>query len=149
MQELNRNNEILCNAVIWNSSKQCVHKGIYYAFVHNDRIYNIRNSPDSLEIDERVKVGEENEERCIFYDVDKDTYSYSFMKHDKNRSTYGTMYYAKEGFPIKSMELSREEFLEEFNGLMSRLENFTNIEDIIDLEVLKNVIGDVVIEKRV
>ncbi len=132
---------LLSNAIIWSGSKQRVYKGTYYIFRHNDRLYNIRNSGDSIQIDERTFIDDGHTwERSFTYKVDKDSYSYSSFKHDETGNTYYTMYYSKEGTLIKGLELSRDEFLSEFNSIMDSISSKEGIENIIDLNLLRNVV---------
>lgn len=55
----------LTNGVLWNSSKQCINKGVYFVFSHNGKLYNILNNEEFIKIEERTKIEDETEEKII------------------------------------------------------------------------------------
>lgn len=126
--------KLLNNSVVWNGFRQRVNKGNYYIFRHNDKLYNILINDAEISIDERIPVGEETVNKVMTF-LDK-SYRYFRCEHDKNGSSYDTMYYNPNGFPIKAFEMTREEFLQDFNATMNSLKTFKPIDDILDLKKL-------------
>lgn len=124
--------ELLNNSVVWNSWKQRVNKGSYFAFRHNGNLYNILINDAEIRVDERMPVGEETVNKFMAFR--DNSYRYFRCVHDKNGSSYDTMYYNSNGFEIKEMEITREEFLQDFNATMNSLKTFKAIDDILDLK---------------
>lgn len=133
--------EQLANAFLWNSGKQMVNKGTYYVIMHNGYLYNVFFGEECMGIDERIKVGENTHERIISLGHNGD-YSYTSFKHDKVGSTFYTMYYSKKGFPIPSLELSKEEAYQEISEVLSNIELVPGIEGIVDINQFRNTILD-------
>ena len=105
IEEIDKNgiDKLLNNSVLWNNGKQRVNKGIYFVFKHNGNLYNILINDDMIKIDERTRIGEEIADKVIsFYKNDK-YYRYFRCMHDKNGSSYDTMYYNSNGFEIKAL----------------------------------------------
>ena len=60
-------------------------------------------------------------------------------------STYYTMYYSKDGFPIKNFELTKEAAHDGISGLLSRFELIPGSNDILDIDMFrKNVLDDLI-----
>lgn len=131
---------LVCNAVLWNSSKQKVNRGVYYILPVENRLYNILIRADYLIIDERVKNNDITEEKILSINTEDFDFGYTFHKHDQTGDTFYTRYYNKRGYSFGKLDLSTEEFLESLNLLISNLEGINNIEKIINLELLKNTI---------
>ena len=129
--------DLLTSAVIWNGRKQRVNKGSYYAFKHNKKLYNILVNDEQIRIDERTPIDEEIFDKTIVCYLDDRPYSYFRCMHDKNRSSYDTRYYSPNGVPF--MELSEEEFFNDFNSIISNLTTFEKIDDIVDITKIKNI----------
>ncbi len=139
--------KLLNNSVVWNSWKQRVNKGTYFAFRHNGNLYNILINDAEIRIDERIPVGEETVNKFIaFRDC---SYRYFRCVHDKNGSSYDTMYYNSNGFEIKALEMTREEFLQDFNATMNSLKTFKAIDDILDLKKLDPYSFDKKVDKMI
>jgi len=130
--------ELLTTNLLWNGSKQLINKGTFYVFSHNGRRYNILINDEALEIDERTPIGEEIADKVITFYLDGRPYSYFRCMHDKNRSSYATRYYSPNGVPF--LELPKEEFVSDFQDILSNLESFQGIDNIIDLNSMKNQI---------
>ncbi len=138
--------DLICNAVLWNGSKQKVNKGSYFVVVHNDALYNIFLGEDEVSIDERVRAGEETHEKNLTLKNDG-IYHYASFKHDKTGSTFYTMYYSKDGFPIKAFELSKEDAHEEISEFLERTELIPGVQDILNINDFRlNVLDDIVLK---
>lgn len=77
------------------------------------------------------------------------SYRYFRCVHDKNGSSYDTMYYNSNGFEIKEMEMIREEFLQDFNATMNSLKTFKAIDDILDLKKIDLYLFDNKVDKMI
>ena len=141
--------DMICLAVLWNSDKQKVNKGIYYVITIDDRIYNILFTEDTIEVDERTKIEideqtqKENitQERVITFYTKTNEYSYYSAKHEENGNTYYTKYYNKNrNFSFGMLDLSDEEACEEINSVISNLEVINNITSILNIELFKEYI---------
>ena len=123
---------LLNNSVVWNSGKQRVNKGTYYVFRHNNNLYNILVNDEQIRIDERIRINEETLNRVITFYINQE-YQYFRCIHDKNGSSRACRYYKpNDDFPM--LELTREEFLQDFNATMNSLKTFKAIDDILDLK---------------
>lgn len=131
---------LVCTAVLWNSSKQKVNRGIYYILPVENRLYNILIRDDYCIIDERIKINDITEEKILSFNSENTDYGYTFHKHDQTGDTFYTRYYNKRGYSFGKLDLSTEEFLESINLLVSNLENIREIESIINLELLRKTI---------
>ena len=146
MHEMDKYNllELLGNAVLWNGRRQKVNKGSYFVIMHDGYLYNILIGDEETLIDERVKVDDHTVEKHITLHNDGD-YNYTHFKHDKVGSTYYTMYYSKDGFPIKNFELTKEAAHDGISGLLSRFELIPGSNDILDIDMFrKNVLDDLI-----
>lgn len=146
MHEMDKYNllELLGNAVLWNGRRQKVNKGSYFVIMHDGYLYNILLGDEETIIDERVKVDDHTVEKHITLHNDGD-YNYTHFKHDKVGSTYYTMYYSKDGFPIKNFELTKEAAHDGISGLLSRFELIPGSNDILDIDMFrKNVLDDLI-----
>lgn len=146
MHEIDKYNllDLLGNAVLWNGRRQRVNKGSYVVIIHDGYVYNILLSDEKTIIDERVKVDEHTVEKNIILHNDGN-YDYTHFKHDEVGSTYYTMYYSKDGFPIKNFELSKEAAYEGISGLLSRFESVPGSSDILDVDMFRtNVLDDLI-----
>ena len=146
MHEIDKYNllELLGNAVLWNGRRQKVNKGSYFVIMHDGYLYNILLGDEETIIDERVKVDDHTVEKHITLHNDGD-YNYTHFKHDKVGSTYYTMYYSKDGFPIKNFELTKEAAHDGISGLLSRFELIPGSNDILDIDMFrKNVLDDLI-----
>lgn len=141
--------DMICLAVLWNSDKQKVNKGIYYVITIDNRIYNILFTEDTIEVDERTKIEIEEQtqkenitqERVITFYTNTNEYSYYSAKHEENGNTYYTKYYNKNrNFSFGMLDLSDEEACEEINSVISNLEVINNITSILNIELLKEYI---------
>lgn len=146
MHEIDKYNllELLGNAVLWNGRRQKVNKGSYFVIMHDGYLYNILLGDEETIIDERVKVDDHTVEKHITLHNDGD-YNYTHFKHDKVGSTYYTMYYSKDGFPIKNFELTKEAAYDGIDGLLSRFELIPGSSDILDIDMFrKKVLDDLI-----
>ena len=146
MHEIDKYNllELLGNAVLWNGRRQKVNKGSYFVIMHDGYLYNILLGDEETIIDERVKVDDHTVEKHITLHNDGD-YNYTHFKHDKVGSTYYTMYYSKDGFPIKNFELTKEAAHDGISGLLSRFELIPGSNVILDIVMFrKNVLDDLI-----
>lgn len=133
---------LICNAVLWNSGKQKVNRGVYYIFEIENRLYNILISDNKFIIDERIKINDLTEEKILSFNSEITDYSYTFHKHDQTGDTFYTRYYNKRGYSFGKLDLSTEEFLESINLLMFNLEQINAIENIVNIELLrKNILS--------
>lgn len=138
-------NEYIGNSVLWNSSKQRINNGIIYVILVGNKTYNFLVRDDEVIVDERINVDGDITERVIYYYGEKDDYDFVKYKHDKTGNTYYTMYYSKKGFPLKTLEFSKEEAFSEISCELSRVDDISNIRNIIDVESLKqNILNDLV-----
>lgn len=146
MHEIDNYNllDLIGNAVLCNGTRQSVNKGTYYVIMHDCYLYNILLGEEETIIDERVKVDDHTVEKCIDLHKNGD-YNFTHFKHDKDGSTYYTMYYSKEGFPIKNFELSKEDAYELISDLLSRFELVPSSDNILDVNMFRdNVLDDLV-----
>lgn len=133
---------LVCNAVLWNSGKQKVNRGVYYIFEIENRLYNILISDNKFIIDERIKINDITKEKILSFNSEITDYSYTFHKHDQTGDTFYTRYYNKRGYSFGKLDLSTEEFLESINLLISNLEQINAIENIVNIELLrKNILS--------
>lgn len=138
-------NEHIGNSVLWNSRKQKINKGIIYVVLIDNRTYNFLLKDDEVIVDERINVDGDITERVVSYYSESDDYDFVKYKHDKTGDTYYTMYYSKNGFPLKTLEFSKEEAFSEIAGELSRVDDISGIRSIIDVESLKqNILSDLV-----
>lgn len=143
MHEIDKYNllELLGNAVLWNGRRQKVNKGSYFVIMHDGYLYNILLGDEETIIDERVKVDDHTVEKHITLHNDGD-YNYTHFKHDKVGSTYYTMYYSKDGFPIKNFELTKEAAYDGIDGLLNRFELIPGSSDILDTNIFRKKVLD-------
>lgn len=139
---------LICNAVLWNSSKQKVNKGLYYVIPIGNRLYNIFKGDNYIKIDERIKESDITEEKIISLEVESNDYSYTFHKHDSTGNTFYTRFFNKRGFCFGKLELSEEEFTESVVLLIHNLESIDDMRNIIDIELLRRNLLDVPENKR-
>lgn len=141
--------DLLCNAVLWNSSKQKVNKGTYYVIRTNDYLYNILINDNKVIVDERTKkefdeqTRKENitEEKIITLNKLKDDYHYFSAKHESDGNTYYTRYYDKNrDYSLGILDLSKEDAYDEVKMIICNLENIVGIENVLDVELLKDTI---------
>ncbi len=130
----------LTSGVMWNGKKQCINKGIYFAFTHDDRQYCILKNENEIIIEERTKIGEEMQDKILEISLRDFKYHYFRCMHDKTGSSYDTRFYSRGSSVIKKLELTREEFDDDFNGLVGRLSTFEYILDVIDILEINNLI---------
>ncbi len=133
--------------IIWDSDKQCVKKGSYYIFNHNDKIYNILINEKEIIIEERTKIEEETQDKIFSFNIDDYDYHYFRCMHDKIGSSYLTRYYSKNGTKIEKLELSSQEFYKDLKGILESLESFKNIKSILNIEDIKIHILNELIDK--
>lgn len=138
--------DLLCNCVLWNSEKQKVNKGTYYAISVGNRLYNILFADAKIIIDERTTIERDEqtqkenitEERVITFDINKNEYHYFGAKHDKTGNTFYTRYYNKyRSFSMGTLDLSAKETFYEISSVIYNLEGIYKIETIIDLKFFK------------
>ena len=138
--------DMLYNCVLWNSEKQKVNKGIYYVTIVDNNIYNILFTDDKIKIDERTKkeideqAKKENiiQERVITYNINENKYHYYSAKHESDGNTYYTKYYNKNReYSMGILDLSEEETYEEVKSVITNLESIKDIENIVDIESIK------------
>lgn len=135
--------DIIYNAILWNSRKQCVNKGTFYAIADKDKTYNILLDEDIIEIDERTKKENIIEEKFIFYDQSNDNYRYSSLKCYSDGNTFYTKYYSKNSENIYKLELPKEQAYEEIESVILNLGNIENIENVLNLDILNNILQDI------
>lgn len=137
---------LISNSVLWNSSKQCIEKGIIYIIQIDNRLYNILITDKILKIDERTNKEIDNqtmkdnitEEKIVTLNLDSFDYRYTSFKHDKTGDTYYVRYYSSSKFNnFLDLELSDEEALSEISLIIYNLENIENLENIINIQLLK------------
>lgn len=137
-----RINNLVSNAVLWNSREQKVNKGIFYVIVMGNRIYNILLDGNIIKIDERTKNDDITEERIVSLDTDNNDYSYILYNHDNTGDTFYTRVFSKKGFNFGKLDLSEDEFLEDFSLVITNLESVEGINSILDIILLKKYILD-------
>ena len=133
---LNIDNKLSTN-IMWNSSKQCINKGIYYVFCHNERLYNILIDKNIIKIDERINIEKETQEKIFEIDLKNLNYHYFSYVHDQYGSTYQTRYYSKNKPILINLALSNNEFINDLNSILSNLEIFKYIDSILDINNIK------------
>lgn len=143
MEEIDNFNllNLLGNAVLWNSKRQYVNKGIYFVIIHGDYLYNVLLGEDKTIIDERIKVDDHTVEKRVDLDINGE-YNYTHFKHDKAGSTYYTRYYSKSGFPIPSLELSKDDAYQGISEVLSNIELVPGIENVLDVNMFRSKILD-------
>lgn len=138
--------ELLYNCVLWNGAKQKVNKGIYYVILSGNIIYNLLFTDEQIKIDERTKIDFDEEslkeniiqERVITFYMNKNQYRYYSAKHDKIGDTFYTRYYDENrAYSLGTLDLSTEEAYDEINSLIYNLEGIEGIENILDIDFLK------------
>ena len=135
--------KLVHNTVLWNSSRQCVSKGIYYIIQIDNRLYNIQINDNKIQIDERIRSEETIVEKYLSFNNETYDYRYSSLKHDSTGSTFYTKFYNKsQNEPLFGFELPVEIAFEEMALLIINLEKINGIEDIIDLDILKKYVLD-------
>lgn len=134
---------MISNSVLWNSSEQKVNKGTYYALAFDNFLYNIHLDGDKILIDERIKYGVLTEERIIDYNIRDKNFRYFSAKHDKG-DTFYTRYYSNNGPCFGNLDYSSDEAYEEISGVISNLEDISQIKKIIDVQLLKiDILGNI------
>ena len=128
--------KLLNNSVVWNSDKQKVNKGTYFVFKHNNNLYNILIQDNTIKLDERIPVGEETSNKV--YTFNEEDYRFFRCIHDKNGSTYSCGYYNPKGSQI--LGILRDDFLRDFECTIQTLSSFGGIDNIINLENIRNSI---------
>lgn len=140
---------LLCNCVLWNSTKQKINKGTYYVISIDNRLFNILFTDDELIIDERTKIDFDEQtqkenitgEKVITFEINKNEYHYFEAKHDKTGDTFYTRYYDKNRlFSMGILDLSLQETYDEISSVIGNLESIKGIENIIDTNMLKKQI---------
>lgn len=133
---------LISNNILWNNSEQKINKGHFYIIFHSDKLYNILISGNIIKIDQRIKKDDITEERIINIDTNNNVY-YSSFKHDKIGSTFYHKFYSKNRlYSLGDLDLSKDDALREIKTILFDLEQFDGIENIIDLELLKQSILD-------
>lgn len=137
----------ICNCVLWNGNKQKVNKGTYYVLFKDNCIYNFLFNDEKIEIDERMKIAKDKDkenitqERVITLYLNQDDYHYFSAKHEANGNTYYTKYYNKiRRFSMGTLDLTEEETYDEISEVVNNLENITEIENMVDLDLIKESI---------
>jgi len=141
--------DLISNSVLWNNKKQCVNKGVYYIINTSNCLYNILFTDEMIKIDERNKIELDEQtqkkniiqERVVTININKEEYHYFTAKHEENGNTYYTKYYNKNivyGFEV--LELSKQKTYEEVEAMFYNLEAINGIENILDIEILKEYI---------
>lgn len=133
---------LMCNAVLWNGRLQKVDVGPYYAVVVENQVYNFLVTDKRIIIDERIKVDDITEEKYLSIYVDRNDYSYAFHKHDSIGNTFYTRFFTVTGPKFGKLDLSVEEFKEDIISLINNLESIMNIENVIDINFLKEYVFD-------
>lgn len=130
--------DLLCNCVLWNSTKQKINKGIYYVINIENCLYNISFNDEKIEINEQIRKDNKIQERSITFYINKNEYSYYSAKHDQNGNTFYTKYYNKNKlYNLGALDLTEEETYNEINSIICNLENINGIDKIFDIELLK------------
>lgn len=144
MDEIDKDNisASIFASVLFNSDRQSTNSGTYYIIYKDNKIYNILINESEIHVAERTIIGEEKEEKIIYYSVDGNDYHYFRCKHDKIGSSYDTKYYSKNGTCIPALELSREEFIDDINNLICNLKSIEGIENIYDIDSINEVISN-------
>lgn len=130
-------NSKLTNGVLWNNRRQCINKGLYFVFSHNDKLYNIIINEELIIIELRVKIKYEIEEKIVTINKKDNNYCYFKCMHDKDGSSYSTKYHGDKIKFSSEFELSIEEFNEDFSLILSNLESFEDIELMIDIALVR------------
>lgn len=139
--------QMVSNAVLWNSQKQKVNRGIYFIIFFENKLYNILVNEDVVKIDERIKNAKVEEEKVLLL-VEKDNdYSYTYHKHDEFGDTFFTRYFNKRGFSLGKLDLSLEEFICDYKVLVNNLKEIKNIDEIMDLKLLEQIVYNDLEEK--
>lgn len=125
---------LLCNSVIWNTDKQQVNKGTYFIIDLDDYLYNILINDEITIIDERIKKQAITEERKI--ELTNNNFWYIFLKHENTATIYEKHYNNNQPeWPMSN--LPKEEVLSGISAIISNLEQIAGIENIIDLNILR------------
>lgn len=133
--------KLVHNTVLWDSSRQCVSKGIYYIIQIDNRLYNIQINDNKIQIDERIRFEETIVEKYLSFNSETYDYRYSSLKHDSTGSTFYTKFYNKsQNESLFGFELPVDIAFEEMTSLFSNLEKINGIDDIIDLDILKKYV---------
>lgn len=132
--------QMVSNAVLWNSKYQKVNQGIYYIIPFENKLYNILINADFVKIDERIHKNKIVEEKIFLFDiVDKD-YSYTYHNHDEFGDTFLTRYFNKQGLSFGKLDLAAEEFIYDFKLLINNLKMLKHINKIIELETIEQFV---------
>ena len=114
--------DLLCNCVLWNSTKQKINKGIYYVINIENCLYNISFNDEKIEINEQIRKDNKIQERSITFYINKNEYSYYSAKHDQNGNTFYTKYYNKNKlYNLGALDLTEEETYNEINSIICNL----------------------------
>lgn len=130
------------NAVLWNSRKQKVNKGTYYVVTNENNLYNILLNENDIKIDIRTKQDDITIERFIRIDTSNNDYSFTLHHHDKTGNTFYTRYFSLTGIKFGKLELTEDEFNEQIRIAISSLESVEGINNIVDINLLKNLISN-------
>lgn len=87
----------------------------------------------------KEKINDEQEERILTINTDNNDYKYCSLKHDKHGSTYNTKYYNNANIALIALEFTEQEAKEDMSILISNLKQFSNINDILDIELIENL----------
>lgn len=127
-------------SVLFNSGRQSVNSGVYFIFNSDNKTYNFLINEEKIIVAERTFIGEEKEDRVLSFPVDGSDFHYFRCRHDKIGSTYATRYYSKNGTCLPNLELSKEEFVNDSEGLVNRLKNIDGIDSIYDIDIISDII---------
>ena len=141
--------ETICNCILWNNKEQKFNKGTYYVINNNNYLYNILFTGEKIKIDERIQKEKDEQtekenitqERVIAVNINKNNYHYYSAKHELNGNTYYTKYYDKtRTYSLGALDLAVEETYEEVKSVISNLESIEGIEQILNIQLLKEFI---------
>lgn len=141
--------DLLCTCILWNGRKQRINKGTYYILNSTSCLYNILFTDEVIDIVERKNIElddqtqKENviQDRVITFKVRENEFDYYSAKHDEIGNTYYTRYYSKnKAIGLNIFDLDEKEVYDEVKSIISNLETIKGIENILDVEVLKEYV---------
>lgn len=115
--------------------------GVISTIIIDNRLYNIIVNEEEININEREKVDSEIIEKSLTVNKKEGTYQYASLKHRESGTTFFVKFYPWNDCACKELTLTEDEFIEETSTLLSNLENIEGINDILNLERIKNVIN--------
>jgi len=127
----------LSNNVLWNNTNNKINKGTYYILIKDNILYNVLIKDNTYIIDTRTFYKDYNLNRFIY--INNNNYSFGLLTLDKKGMIINKKYYSNYVEHNNLDKLSLEETTKNINELLNSLEVLNNI---IDLELIKNILKD-------